>query len=142
MANESKMGDWAKDKKEVWARVGDKYGGSEEAFECGTWGSIDWSTEKAWPTISSINKKRKFGWNRHGDTFETCVETFRTFANPGILPKEHVVKASPTSISSPVADIVVKVMNGSLMNSGASETKELGKVDGQSDAKSSLLATA
>ncbi|KAL4862672.1 hypothetical protein BDV12DRAFT_207071 [Aspergillus spectabilis] len=85
-SNDFKMAEWAKDKKPVWERICDKYGGNKEAFDWGTWGFFDWTIGKSWPTISSINKARRFGWTRHDDTFETWVETFRTFENAGILP--------------------------------------------------------
>ena len=87
------MADWAKDKKAVWEKVCDKYGGSKEAFDWGTWGFFDWSIGKAWPTIMSVSKARKFGWNRYDDTFETWVETFKTFANAGVLPSKHMIEA-------------------------------------------------
>lgn len=80
------MAEWAKDKKPVWEQICDKYGGNKEAIDWGTWGFFDWSIGKAWPTISSINKARRLGWKRHDDTFETWVETFRSFENAGILP--------------------------------------------------------
>ncbi|KAF4548074.1 Hypothetical protein D9617_32g091940 [Elsinoe fawcettii] len=94
MANEFKMETWAQGKREVWDRVCDKYGGSKEAFDWGTWGFFDWSIGKAWPTLSSISKARKYGWNRYDDTYETWVETFRTFANAGVLPSERAVKGA------------------------------------------------
>lgn len=96
-ANDIKMGDWAIGKKAAWENVCDKYGGNKEAFDWGTWGFFDWAIGKAWPTLSSISKARRFGWSRHDDTFETWVETFRTFENAGILPRNSVLhkKTSP-----------------------------------------------
>lgn len=96
------MADWASDKREVWEMVCEKYGGSKDAFDCGTWGFFDWSIGKAWPTISSISKARKFGWNRYDDTFETWCETFRTFANAGILPTQQAVTASTNGLHVPL----------------------------------------
>lgn len=89
MANEFKMSDWAKNKRAAWERVCDKYGGKKDAFDCGTWGFFDWAVGKAWPTLLSINKARKFGWTRHDGTFESWVETFKTFENAGILPQNR-----------------------------------------------------
>lgn len=80
------MGDWAKDKCEVWHRIVEKHGGDKEAFEWGTWDFFDWATGKNWPTISSMSKARAYGWNRHDDTYDTFTETFRAFENAGILP--------------------------------------------------------
>ena len=96
-ANEFRMADWASDKREIWEKVCEKYGGSKDAFDCGTWGFFDWSIGKAWPTISSISKARKFGWNRYDDTFETWCETFRMFANAGILPRQQAVMTASTN---------------------------------------------
>lgn len=91
------MGDWAKDKKQVWEKIRDKYGGNKEAFDWGTWGFFDWATGKAWPTLSSLSKARSFGWTRYDDTFETWVETFRAFENAGILPPRRKVNAEPAN---------------------------------------------
>jgi hypothetical protein len=88
------MADWAADKKEVWERICDKYGGNKEAFDWGTWFFFDWAVGKAWPTLSSMQKARRFGWNRYDDTFETWVESFRAFENSGILPQRRVVLGS------------------------------------------------
>lgn len=87
------MEDWAADKKEVWERVCDKYGGKKEAFDWGTWFFFDWTVGKAWPTLSSMTKARKFGWTRYDDTYETWVETFKAFENAGILPQNRVLLA-------------------------------------------------
>lgn len=87
------MIDWAKDKKPYWEAVCKKYGGNPQAFDWGSWGFFDWTTGKTWPTISTVNKARKYGWTRQDDTYETWIETFRSFENAGILPREHVLKA-------------------------------------------------
>lgn len=120
-ANEFKMADWAKDKKAVWEEVCDKYGGSKEAFDWGTWGFFDWSIGKAWPTIMSISKARKFGWNRYDDTLETWIETFKTFANAGILPREHMVKAFSNGTGSRVIDVATNGTEKPLSNHGKPE---------------------
>ncbi|KAH6995543.1 hypothetical protein BKA56DRAFT_471695 [Ilyonectria sp. MPI-CAGE-AT-0026] len=86
MANNFRMEDWAKDKKHIWERVVAKYGGSAEAFDWGTWQFVDWALGKAWSTLSSVSKARKFGWMRSDDTYDTYVETFNAFENAGILP--------------------------------------------------------
>ncbi|OAL44489.1 hypothetical protein IQ07DRAFT_684754 [Pyrenochaeta sp. DS3sAY3a] len=81
-----KLGDWAKDKREVWHRIVEKYGGDKEAFEWGTWGFFDWATGKNWPTVSSMDKARKYGWHRQDDSVECFIQTYRAFENAGILP--------------------------------------------------------
>ncbi|KAJ9602187.1 hypothetical protein H2200_013307 [Cladophialophora chaetospira] len=91
MANSFKMEDWAADKKEVWHRIVDKYGGDKAAFDWGTWFFFDWTTGKAWPTISSMNKARKFGYTGYWDSVEAWMETIKMFENAGILPKNHVL---------------------------------------------------
>ncbi|KAL4761199.1 SDR family oxidoreductase [Aspergillus foveolatus] len=90
--NQFKMSDWAADKRPVWESICAKYGGSPEAFDWGTWAFFDWGIGKAWPTLSSISKARRFGWNRYDDTFESWVETFRAFENAGVLPRVRVLR--------------------------------------------------
>ncbi len=108
------MGEWAKDKKPVWEKVCERYGGSKEAFDWGTWGFFDWAIGKAWPTVLSISKARKFGWNRHDDTFETWVETFRSFENAGILPRNRLLhtKTSPLmAVNGVTNDVTNEIAN-------------------------------
>ncbi|KAL2799015.1 hypothetical protein BJX66DRAFT_322507 [Aspergillus keveii] len=86
LSNEIDLISWAKDKRDVWSRVVQKYGGHASAFDYGTWGFFSWATGKNWQTISSVNKARKFGWKRHDDTMETWFETYQAFENAGVLP--------------------------------------------------------
>ncbi|GLA42693.1 hypothetical protein AnigIFM63309_011240 [Aspergillus niger] len=86
LSNEIDMVEWAKDKRAVWETVVKKHGGKVEAFDWGTWGFFNWATGKSWLTISSINKARKYGWQRHDNTFDTWIETYRSFENAGVLP--------------------------------------------------------
>ncbi|KAI0592716.1 hypothetical protein F4775DRAFT_599689 [Biscogniauxia sp. FL1348] len=94
-ANDIPMANWVDGKREVWHRICDKYGGTKEAFDWGTWGFLDWNIGKAWSTLSSITKARKFGWDRYDDTFETWVQTFRTFENAGVLPQRELIAGDP-----------------------------------------------
>ncbi|KAF9884380.1 hypothetical protein FE257_001836 [Aspergillus nanangensis] len=87
MAHSFRMADWARDKKPVWERVCEKYGGSKEAFDWGTWAFFDWTVGKAWPTLSSINKARSLGWTRQDDTIQSYLDTFKSFEHAGILPQ-------------------------------------------------------
>jgi hypothetical protein len=91
MVHSFRMGEWAKDKRVVWEKICDKYGGSKEAFDWGTWAFFDWSVGKAWPTISSINKARRMGWKRQDDTYQTYIDTFKSFENAGVLPPNRVL---------------------------------------------------
>lgn len=93
MENNFLMTEWHKDKKQVWERVVAKYGGQLKAFEWGTWDFFDWAVGKAWLTIGSVGKARKFGWKRYDDTYDTYVETFRAFENAGVLPYADVLRA-------------------------------------------------
>ncbi|PVH77017.1 nucleoside-diphosphate-sugar epimerase GsfE [Cadophora sp. DSE1049] len=88
-AHSIRMGEWAKDKEPVWKSMCEKYGGNPEAFSWGTWQFFDWSVGKAWPTVSSLSKARRFGWKRYDDTYQTWVETFRVFENAGVLPRNY-----------------------------------------------------
>jgi hypothetical protein len=99
MENAFIMSEWAKDKREVWNRIVDKYGGDKEAFDRGTWSFFDWAIGKNWPTVSSMSKARAYGWYRHDDSYECFVETFRAFENAGILPphpRRHNVVTTPS----------------------------------------------
>lgn len=86
MDSSFRMGNWAKENEEVWRKVVAKYGGDVAAFSYGTWDFVDWALGKAWSTVGSVSKARKFGWTRYDDTYDTYVETFRAFENVGILP--------------------------------------------------------
>jgi len=103
-AHNIRMEDWAKDKKPVWEKICEKYGGNKEAFDWGTWFFFDWATGKAWPTLSTITKARKFGWNRYDDTYEAWIETFRTFENAGILPRNHLLHADKATTKTRLAN--------------------------------------
>ncbi|KAF5024132.1 hypothetical protein F66182_3766 [Fusarium sp. NRRL 66182] len=97
MANNFLMTDWCKDKKEVWERVVAKHGGQLEAFGWGTYDFFDWAVGKAWLTIGSVAKARKFGWKRYDDTYDTYIETFRAFENAGVLPYADTWKSETKS---------------------------------------------
>lgn len=87
------MIEWAKDKKPYWEAICKKYGGNPDAFDWGTWGFFDWSLGKAWPTIGTNNKARKYGWTRVDDTVETLYKTFKSFEHAGILPAGRTILA-------------------------------------------------
>ncbi|KAI9923925.1 hypothetical protein ASPWEDRAFT_436420 [Aspergillus wentii DTO 134E9] len=91
LSNEFDMMEWAKDKRPVWERVVQKYGGNVEAFDWGTWGFFNWAMGKSWPTISSVNKARTYGWGRVDNTYDTWIDTFRSFENAGILPRHSAL---------------------------------------------------
>lgn len=86
MTHSFRMADWAEGKKEVWQRVVAHYGGHPDAFDWGTWDFFDWALGKAWYTIGSVSKARKFGWKRYDDSLDAWTQTFRSFENAGILP--------------------------------------------------------
>ncbi|KAJ5080948.1 hypothetical protein N7456_013658 [Penicillium angulare] len=99
MENQFTMSDWAKDKRPVWEAICNKYGGNPDAFDWGTWAFFDWSLGKSWPTLSSISKARKMGWNRYDDTFETWIETYRSFENAGVIPSSLSLRQKGTRAS-------------------------------------------
>lgn len=92
MKNSFRMGDWAKDKKPIWEKICEKYGGNKEVFDWGTWGFFDWIGGRAWSTLSSVSKARAYGWTRYDDTYETWIKSFRMFENAGILPAADKVR--------------------------------------------------
>lgn len=86
MASSFSMVDWAADKKPVWEAVVAKHGGNPEAINWGTWAFFDWTLGKAWVTVGTASKARKFGWARYDDSLDAWLNTFRAFENAGILP--------------------------------------------------------
>lgn len=131
MANNFLMTEWAKDKEEVWLRVVAKHGGNPDAFKWGTWDFFDWAVGKAWCTISSIAKARKYGWTRFDDTYTTYLETFQAFENAGVLPKSHgwraarLAKKAGKSVDAPM-----KKVNGHV-NGNTNGITNGAKVNGQ-----------
>lgn len=94
------MTEWCKDKKPVWERVVAKQGGNPQAFDWATWDILDWGLGEAWLAITTVAKARKFGWTRYDDTYETWVETFRSFENAGVLPLQAslALEQKPTAL--------------------------------------------
>jgi len=82
------MSEWAKEKRPLWEKICQKYGGTPEAFDWGAWAYFDWATSRNWLSLMSLTKARKFGWTRYDDTFEAWVNTIRAFENAGILPEQ------------------------------------------------------
>lgn len=80
-----------------------KYGGNPDAFDWGTWGFFDWSIGKTWPTLGTNNKARKYGWTRVDDTYESWIETFKSFELAGILPKSSVIRAESEKMNKKMA---------------------------------------
>lgn len=93
MSHSFLMTDWARSNKEVWQQVAAKYGGHKDVFDWGTWDFCDWTLGKAWYTIGSVSKARKYGWTRYDDSLEAWIKTFRSFENAGILP---IVRPPPS----------------------------------------------
>lgn len=87
------MMEWSKDKRPTWERLVAKHGGNPKAFDWGTWDIMDWGLGEGWYAFTSVNKARKFGWTRHDDTYDTFVQTFRSFENAGVLPPQHHISA-------------------------------------------------
>lgn len=128
MANNFSMVEWAKDNEDAWRSVVAKHGGHPDAFQWGTWDFFDWIVGKAWYTIGSVSKARKYGWMRYDDTYDTWIKTFRSFENAGILPIQQGSGGQDLPSSKPIrphpADAVQRRLNGSAVPSnGALESK-------------------
>lgn len=80
---------WAKDKKPVWERVVKKHGGRVDAFDWCSWDYLPWCMGRTWCTLSSMNKARKFQWDRYDDSQDTYMQAIRRFENAGVLPRVH-----------------------------------------------------
>jgi len=112
MASEFTMEGWSQGKKETWLAVCEKYGGEEKAFDWGTWFFFDWSLGKAWPTLGTASKARKYGWQRYDDTLDTWIETFRAFENAGILPRQSHAQAQAALTEPAIKSKVQSKVNG------------------------------
>lgn len=122
------MIEWAKDKKPVWDRICEKYGGKKEAFDWGTWDFFDWAVGKSWMSICSVNKARKFGWDRFDDTYDTWIETYKSFENAGVLPKLLVKSpngAVTCSGNDSVNGFIKEGPNGAITGSGTESVNGL-----------------
>lgn len=87
LITEINLVEWSKDKGEAWSRIVEKYGGKQEVFGWAAWGHLNWGMGRAWSTLLSVNKARKFGWSRHDDTIEAWLQTYKVLENAGILPR-------------------------------------------------------
>ncbi|KAH7146878.1 nucleoside-diphosphate-sugar epimerase GsfE [Dactylonectria estremocensis] len=81
-----RISEWAMDKREVWHRICDKYGGKKEVFDWATWDAMEWVGSMTWLSLISLKKARKFGWTRVDDTYETWLQTYKTYEMAGTLP--------------------------------------------------------
>lgn len=91
LVTEIDLVEWAKDKREAWNRVVEKYGGKHEVFDWAAWGHLSWGMGRAWSTLLSVGKARKFGWKRYDDTFEAWTKTYKSLENAGILPSARPI---------------------------------------------------
>lgn len=98
MESQIQMVEWAKDKKPVWERVVAKNGGNPEAFDWATWDILDWGLGESWLAMTTVAKARKFGWTRFDDTYDTWIQTFRSFENAGVLPASAPIEKRATGI--------------------------------------------
>lgn len=81
--------EWVKDKRPAWDRVVEKHGGKKETFDYAAWGHLSWVMGRAWSTLLSVEKARKYGWKRYDSTYDTWIKTYKVLEGTGILPS-HV----------------------------------------------------
>ncbi|GME66160.1 uncharacterized protein K452DRAFT_275951 [Neofusicoccum parvum] len=86
------LSEWIKDKRGVWERIVQKYGGSVEAFDSCNWQGTKWADMRQWQIFPSVTKARRYGWSRYDTAMECWSGTFKTFENAGILPKSNLVR--------------------------------------------------
>lgn len=86
------LGEWATDKRPVWERVVQRYGGSVDAFDACNWQGLNWALARDWPVFPSVTKARRYGWARYDTAIECWAGTFRAFENAGVLPKSELVR--------------------------------------------------
>lgn len=92
LINEFDVAEWAKDKREAWQSIVRKWGGKEEVFDWAAWGHLRWGMGRAWSTLLSVGKARRYGWTRYDDTYITWLKTYKVLEGSGILPKPRNVK--------------------------------------------------
>jgi nucleoside-diphosphate-sugar epimerase len=82
------LAEWARDKREVWERICDKYGCPEakETWDAGTWSYQDWVFQRTWSATLSINKARRFGWAGHIDSYQSLTDAFDKFVELKQIP--------------------------------------------------------
>ncbi|KAK7742400.1 hypothetical protein SLS53_004546 [Cytospora paraplurivora] len=115
LSSQINMMEWSKDKRAIWERLVAKHGGNPKAFDWGTWDIMDWGLGEGWYAFASVNKARKFGWTRHDDTYDTFVQTFRSFENAGVLPpQQHTYSElkKPTGLRPHPAEAAAAATNG------------------------------
>jgi nucleoside-diphosphate-sugar epimerase len=82
------LAEWAKDKREVWDRICDKFGApkAKATWDAGTWAYQDWVFQRTWSATLSINKARQYGWTGHMDSFKSYTDAFKQFEAMGQIP--------------------------------------------------------
>ncbi|EKG22577.1 hypothetical protein MPH_00045 [Macrophomina phaseolina MS6] len=88
----SPLGEWVKDKRPVWERIVQKYGGSVEVFDSCNWQALEWSSKREWPIFPSVTKARKYGWLRYDTAIECWSGAFKAYEDAGILPNSDLVR--------------------------------------------------
>ncbi|KAL4964290.1 SDR family oxidoreductase [Aspergillus stella-maris] len=84
-----KMAEWARDKRAIWMRITEQYGGAADSFQDQGFAMLDGLFSPPTPGatfLTTTHKAREFGWGRIDDSHEAWISTFRSYENAGILP--------------------------------------------------------
>jgi nucleoside-diphosphate-sugar epimerase len=85
---ELSLAEWAKDKKQVWNSICDKYAcpQAKATWEAGTWAFQDWVFQRTWSATLSVSKARKFGWTGYLDSFDSFAHAIDQFVKLAQIP--------------------------------------------------------
>lgn len=85
------MAEWARDKKPVWDKIVEEYGGDKEAFQMDSFALMNWyitpNGEREEPfVLGTASKARGFGWTRYDDSYRAWLDTYWAYQCAGVLP--------------------------------------------------------
>jgi nucleoside-diphosphate-sugar epimerase len=81
------LADYMKDKKEVWEKIVDKYGGDKKLWEYATFDFADATFGQSWPNEVDMTKAKEFGWDKQEDSVQAFHKTFDRMKELGMIPK-------------------------------------------------------
>jgi hypothetical protein len=85
---EVSLAQWSQGKEEIWHKICDKYNApaAKATWQFGTWAFQDWVFQRTWSATLSVNKARKYGWTHSVDSYDSFLDTFKTFESQSMIP--------------------------------------------------------
>jgi len=78
--------EYMKDKKPVWDRIVQKYGGDKKAWDYTTFEFADLTFSFSWGAVGDMSKAKKLGWNKKIKSIDGFQETFKRMQKEEIIP--------------------------------------------------------